>query len=418
MSEKKTIGAILMGLGRISEDDITTALDYQREHGGYFGEALVACGLVSEEELEWGLASQFDLPYVFPEAEAVDLEAASLVSPEWALTHLVLPIVKTDSTLQVVVDSPLKEGPIGELQKKTDLDIELALASPNAIREVIRQVFARAAALQDEETAPLSLENTLELIFDAEAPRWGISVRGARAHAWWDEGGGIHRRPLDGNWLSTLEEVLVPPPSQVATDSRRFGWDAGVSRSGDVAPVGVECLTDESGCEYLFVARDLQPALEERFTPPPEGIVSEIRILARTGTARFAVTTDPPQLGHEILPHLPALTLEPLARGIYLSAREEPAGTGTFSVTLPPDPSTWEREIEALRAFRFDVVTVDLSSGDSAWASSALDVASVAFLLWSDADLEPARQAGVRWRLHIERGDGRELRWSLESLTE
>ncbi|MDH3424617.1 MAG: hypothetical protein OEN00_16595, partial [Gemmatimonadota bacterium] len=71
MSEKKTIGAILMGLGRISEDDITTALDYQREHGGYFGEALVACGLVSEEELEWGLASQFDLPYVFPEAEAV-----------------------------------------------------------------------------------------------------------------------------------------------------------------------------------------------------------------------------------------------------------------------------------------------------------------------------------------------------------
>lgn len=50
---------------------------------------------MSPEELEWGLASQFDLRYVCPEADSIDPEAAALVSPEWALAHLTLPILKT-----------------------------------------------------------------------------------------------------------------------------------------------------------------------------------------------------------------------------------------------------------------------------------------------------------------------------------
>ena len=108
MTERRTIGQILMGLGRITEDQVAEALEYQRDHGGYFGEALLACGVVSQEELEWGLASQFDLPYVFPEAESVDMEAASLVSPEWALAHLTLPIMRTEDSLTVVVESPIK----------------------------------------------------------------------------------------------------------------------------------------------------------------------------------------------------------------------------------------------------------------------------------------------------------------------
>jgi len=52
MSERRTIGQILMSFGRISEADAARALEYQRDHGGYFGEALLGLGLVSQEELE------------------------------------------------------------------------------------------------------------------------------------------------------------------------------------------------------------------------------------------------------------------------------------------------------------------------------------------------------------------------------
>ena len=40
---------------------------YQRDNGGYFGEALLGCGFVSAEEFEWGLASHLcilNVPYV------------------------------------------------------------------------------------------------------------------------------------------------------------------------------------------------------------------------------------------------------------------------------------------------------------------------------------------------------------------
>ena len=66
MPERRNIGQILMSFGRISEAEAHRAFQYQRDHGGYFGEALMALGIVSQDELEWGLASQFDLPYVFP----------------------------------------------------------------------------------------------------------------------------------------------------------------------------------------------------------------------------------------------------------------------------------------------------------------------------------------------------------------
>lgn len=417
MSERRTIGQILTSVGRITEDDVAVALEYQRDHGGYFGEALVACKLVTEEELEWGLASQFDIPYVFPEAEAVDPEAAALVTPEWALAHLTLPIMKTAESLQVVVDSPTKTDAVDELRRRTDLDIQLALASGATIRELIRQVYARGTAADEEESAPLELADALDAALQADAPRFGVSVRGPRAYSWWDDRGTVRRRALAGDWRTDLDRMVIPGPSEMTAGTTRTSWDADINRLGLVTTVEVQYIADESGREYLFKPGAVDPALEERFAPPSAGVLSEIRLLARSGTARFIVTTEPPQLGHQIVPRLPTLLLDPSWRSIYITAQSRDAEEKAFSLRMPADPESWAAEIEALRAFHFDVVTVDLTGGDRAWANSALDVASVAFLLWeAEEDPRPAYEAGIRWHLRIQRDADETLVWSLEPL--
>ncbi len=417
MAERRTIGQILLGLGRISEADVARALEHQRDHGGYFGEALLACGFVTKEELEWGLASQFDLPYVFPEAEAIDPDAAALVSPEWALAHLTLPILKTDEGLTVVVESPIKTRAVDELQARTDLPIQLALTSASVIRTLVREVYGGEGATDDVRAEAMDLETAFTRALEVSSTRFGISTRHHMSWVWWDDGGTVRRRVLEGLWQSDLAELLTPPPAEHVDGQTRAAWEGQVKRKGMVTPVEVRYLADESGHEYLFRPIRARSRLEGRFQPPSPGLMSEIRLLARSGSARFIVTADPAELGHEILPHLPTLLLDPSWRSIYINAEDQAAAEEAFSLQMPKNPDRWAQELETLRAFHFDVVTVDLTGNEEAWAGSALDVASVAFLLWpGDEEPRAAYDAGIRWHLHIERHQGGHLEWSLDPL--
>jgi hypothetical protein len=417
MSERRNIGQILMGLGRITAEETESALKYQRDHGGYFGEALLALGLLSQEELEWGLASQFDLPYVFPDADSVDPEAVALVSPEWALSHLTLPIMKTADTLTVIVDSPLKTDAVDELAARTDLKIQLALAGPSKIRELIRQVYARGSARDEgERPEPVVLNDGIALALNASATRFGISTRKGRSAFWYDDSGTIRRRPLEGAWGADLDRLMEPAASSETKGKDRARWKGRLMREGIVTPMEVRYLSDETGSEHMFKPSHEKSILHERFSPPNPGVLSEIRLLSRSGSARFIVTANPQALGHDIMPHLPVLLLDPSWRSIYVNAASQKAASEAFSIQMPKDPAKWSAELETLRAFHFDVVTVDLTGNAESWASSALDVASVAFLLWPDKeDRRPAWEAGIRWELHLSM-DGELLEWSLEPL--
>lgn len=407
-----------MSFGRISEDDVAKAIEYQKDNGGYFGEALLAMGFVSQDELEFGLANQFDLPYVFPDADSIDPEAAALVSPEWALAHLSLPIMRTEDTLTVVVDSPFKSQAVDLLAAQTDLEIQLALASSNKIRELIRQVYARAAAASTEEKpAPAHMTEVMNLALEAGSQRFGISTRGHRAWAWYEDSGTIKRRPLEGLWLSELNDLVDPGPEAEVGDGRRAAWDAEINREGMITPVNVQYLADESGAEYLFRPVHRITQLQERFPPPAEGILSEIRMLARSGSARFIVVAEPTELGREILAHLPTLLLDPSWRSIYLTDPDSAAADEAFSVELPENEDDWAGELDSIRGFHFDVVTVDLPGDPGKWLQSALDIAAVAFVRWhGDVDTRVAHDAGIRWQLSLKSQDGGRLEWSLEPL--
>ncbi|HSG47399.1 MAG TPA: hypothetical protein VLA43_06295 [Longimicrobiales bacterium] len=418
MGDRRTLGDILQRLGRISQDQVDEALAYQRAHGGYFGEALVALDLVSPEEMEWGLASQFDLPYIFPDPASVDPDAVALVSPEWALSRLTIPIMKTGNTLTVVVDSPLRTEAVEELASRTGLEIQLALASPMQIRELIRQVYARATAREEREPAhPCSLEEGLGRALEADARRFGISARDHRAWFWYDDAGTVRRQLLDTHWERVLDGVLEPAPSRQIGDRTSATFSGLLARDGITSRVDVRYLAGGGGREFLFrPVEDAQPSPQD-LQAPDAGVLTEVRLLARSGSARFIFTAEPPELARGILHELPALFFEPSWRSVHISTREAPDDRDALMVQLSPEPGTWPGELEALRAFHFDVVTVDLPGDPGSWTDTALDVASVAFLLW-DPGLDPAvaRDAGIRWRLHVARKEGGHLSWSLASL--
>jgi hypothetical protein len=418
MAERRNIGEILMGFGRISRDDLTRAVEYQRVNGGFLGEALVALGSLTREELEWSLASQFDIPYVFPDAGSVDPEAVALVTPEWALTHLALPITKTDRTLTVIVDSPLKSRAVEELQARTDLDIELALASTWKIRELVRQLFARQPVRDiSERAAVLRVDVALGSAIEAASRRFGISTRGNRVWFWYDDDGSIRRRPLDAAWREGLDRLASPRPSDLLGPKRDATVETELIWQGFQHPVELRYLSTGVGEEYVFRPVREQSRVEERFPSPPGSVLSEVRLLARSSTARFLVYGEPADLGRELVPHLPRLLLDPSWRSVHVVARPHVATEEVFSVIAPLDAADWEKQAEGLRTFHFDAVSVDPSGADTAWALGALEVASVAFVLWNEGiDKRSAHDAGIRWELHVARALGHTLSWRLDPL--
>lgn len=61
---ERPIGAILVEDGKLSSREIERILDVQRNQGVRFGEAAVRLGLVTEEEVRYALAKQFDFPHL------------------------------------------------------------------------------------------------------------------------------------------------------------------------------------------------------------------------------------------------------------------------------------------------------------------------------------------------------------------
>jgi receptor protein-tyrosine kinase len=63
---ERPIGAILVEEGKLAPGEIERVLELQRKHGVRFGEAAVRLGLVTDEEVRYALAKQYDFPHLMP----------------------------------------------------------------------------------------------------------------------------------------------------------------------------------------------------------------------------------------------------------------------------------------------------------------------------------------------------------------
>jgi hypothetical protein len=418
MQERRNpnLGEMLQEFGRIRDEDVARALEFQREHGGYFGEALVALGLITGEELEYALAAQFDLPYVFPEADTIDLDAARLVTPEWAMARVALPISRSGNTLTLVVDSPHRTRAAEELGRSTGLEVLLALASPERIRRLIRDVFQRSDDQPDDrELRPaIRISDLLDRAMADGASKIGVSVRGRAAVGWWEVRGSVHRRLLTAGWARGLDERLSPPVSrgEEGIDPEHQGsllWE------GMDTPVVIRALRTGGGQEILLrPIRDREEG-EPPHPAPPATLLADVRMLVKAGAGRFAISTSPPALMDRILQHLPRLLLGPAIRSAHLSTEAAPGEE--FSVAVPGTDPERHRFLAELRAFRLDVVTADLGALPEEWEPDVSRAAASSLVaLRTERDRAALAALGVPWELRVRQEDTDALSWELTPL--
>lgn len=77
----RSIGDIIAELRNLSADQVQRILAYQKEHGVRFGEAAVALGYASRDDVLFALAQQFHYPYAVEEDRKLSPELVALNEP-------------------------------------------------------------------------------------------------------------------------------------------------------------------------------------------------------------------------------------------------------------------------------------------------------------------------------------------------
>lgn len=387
----RNIGAILLELGRINDADIERALEHQRLQGGYFGQALVDLGIVEEEELDFSLAAQANLPYLVPKARDIDPAVATRVPASWAERHNAIPVGLEDGWLTLVVDSPLKAGLADDLARRTGLSVKLALCSARLVRDAIRTVY-KLEPVRDEAERILSLEAFWILATSPSAPRWGLMVRHDRVTGWIERAGQIERHPLVHNWLGFLDRLLSPPPSQILPPHGRREWRASVRPDQSPAAVKVKSLSGPGGHELLF--EPMRDESDRLVQLPTASDLAELRTAIREGPAVIGVRSPHGGAARNLVAQLPRLLLHAGHHSVCLFREGAHAISGDLLVLDFSEEAIDEPMFEVLEQLRLDALGLELSPSSREMWERALSLAPVTLLVLTGS-LEDAAPPGV-----------------------
>ena len=145
---RKRIGELLIDQGAIDDRQLQGALQYQRDHGGRLGAALVAKGALTEEQLVKVLGMTLNIPVVdIP--DHIDATALKLVKAQFCEDHDVFPLHLDDArttgrrTLTMALADPLDIPTLEEIEFVTGCRVQPALATPSQIRVGILRHYHR-----------------------------------------------------------------------------------------------------------------------------------------------------------------------------------------------------------------------------------------------------------------------------------
>jgi type IV pilus assembly protein PilB len=141
---KGTIGSILSASQIITESDINQAVEEQKRCGCRFGEALLNLGIVTQEDIDWALSNQLDIPYIRLKKEIIDLEAVRLVPSIVARRHTLIPLISAGGELSIAIADPLNRTAVEEIQHLCGLQVNISVALANEIRAMIDLFYGDA----------------------------------------------------------------------------------------------------------------------------------------------------------------------------------------------------------------------------------------------------------------------------------
>jgi len=144
----RRLGQILVQARVITEDILEAALARAARDRMRVGEALVAMGAVTAEDVLKGLAAQQELPWLDGEELPSTPPALKELSPKYLRQYVACPIAVDGSTVTLATADPTNPLLLDDLQQSLRLAVKLCVAPAPAILEAIERAYGANTAIQ------------------------------------------------------------------------------------------------------------------------------------------------------------------------------------------------------------------------------------------------------------------------------
>ncbi len=140
------IGEILVGAGTLSQENLQTALDEQKESKEKLGFVLLKNRYISEAQLVQALSRQLSIPWVSLTHLQISQELMNLVPRDIVVDHGVVPIYVMskrpgEKVLYVAMDDPTNEELLQRISNSSGIGVRPMIAAPSEIATAIRRFY-------------------------------------------------------------------------------------------------------------------------------------------------------------------------------------------------------------------------------------------------------------------------------------
>jgi len=133
------IGELLLQYGIIDNETLSEGLRLQRETGRRLGETLVKLGSVKQNDIDWILSKQIDIPFVIVDEAPVDPDLIGRFPLDFLRENRILPLFETDDEFMIVTDDPFNQAAIDKIGGICGKPVNVSSGSGEEIARKLRK---------------------------------------------------------------------------------------------------------------------------------------------------------------------------------------------------------------------------------------------------------------------------------------
>lgn len=164
------IGELLVQYTSLSKEQLSEALEIQRETNQLIGDILLKKNYIHPHDLIKVICIQMGIPHIEEiKVEDIDPVLTNNLPINYAKQHEVLPLFETTDSISIIIANPFDFNVINDIQSIFQKEVKVIVATPLKIQDSINRVYERAQrnmvdSIEDEFEENLDLDGPIDIL--------------------------------------------------------------------------------------------------------------------------------------------------------------------------------------------------------------------------------------------------------------